>query len=77
MRGKWCCPPYRDKVADHNALDGAGGVGGRASAGEGILFYAAIAPDALLAKIQNVFRPIPECGTVTGLVDAGIARALQ
>ena len=26
------------KTADHNALDGAGGVGGRASAGEGILF---------------------------------------
>ena len=65
------------KAADHNALDGAGGVGGRASAGEGILFYVAIAPNILLAQIQNVFRPVPECGTVAGLVDAGIARALQ
>ena len=65
------------KAADHNALDGAGGVGGRASAGEGILFYVAIAPNILLAQIQNVFRPVPECGAVAGLVDAGIARALQ
>ena len=65
------------KAADHNALDGAGGVGGRASAGEGILFYVAIAPNILLAKIQDIFRPIPECGAVAGLVDAGIARALQ
>ena len=65
------------KTADHNALDGAGGVGGRASTGEGILFYGAIAPNILLAQIQNVFRPVPECGTVTGLVDAGITRALQ
>ena len=65
------------KTADHNALDGAGGVGGRASAGEGILFYVAIAPNILLAKIQNIFRPVPECGAVAGLVDAGIARALQ
>ena len=65
------------KTADHNALDGAGGVGGRASAGEGILFYIAIAPNILLAKIQNVFRPVPECGAVAGLVDAGIACALQ
>ena len=65
------------KTADHNALDGAGGVGGRASAGEGILFYVAIAPNILLAQIQDIFRPIPECGAVAGLVDAGIARALQ
>ena len=65
------------KAADHNALDGAGGVGGRASAGEGILFYVAIAPNILLAKIQDIFRPVPECGAVAGLVDVGIARALQ
>ena len=65
------------KTANHNALDGAGGVGGRARAGEGILFYVAIAPNILLAKIQDIFRPIPECGAVAGLVDAGIARALQ
>ena len=65
------------KTADHNALDGAGGVGGRASAGEGILFYVAIAPNILLAQIQDIFRPVPECGAVAGLVDAGIARALQ
>ena len=65
------------KTADHNALDGAGGVGGRASAGEGILFYVAIAPNILLAKIQDIFRPVPECGAVAGLVDVGIARALQ
>ena len=65
------------KTADHNALDGAGGVCGRASAGEGILFYVAIAPNILLAKIQDIFRPVPECGAVAGLVDAGIARALQ
>ena len=65
------------KAADHNALDSAGGVCGRASAGEGILFYVAIAPNILLAKIQNIFRPIPECGAVADLVDAGIARALQ
>ena len=65
------------KTADHNALDGAGGVGGRARAGEGILFYVAIAPNILLAQIQDVFRPVPECGAVAGLVDAGIARALQ
>ena len=65
------------KTADHNALDGAGGVGGRASAGEGILFYVAIAPNVLLAKIQDIFRPVPECGAVAGLVDAGITRALQ
>ena len=65
------------KTADHNALDGAGGVGGRASAGEGILFYVAIAPNILLAQIQDIFRPIPECGAVAGLVDAGIACALQ
>ena len=65
------------KAADHNALDGAGGVGGRASAGEGILFYVAIAPNILLAQIQDIFRPVPECGAVAGLVDAGIARTLQ
>ena len=65
------------KTADHNALDGAGGVGGRASAGEGILFYVAIAPNILLAQIQDIFRPVPECGAVAGLVDTGIARALQ
>ena len=65
------------KTADHNALDGAGGVGGRASAGEGILFYVAIAPNILLAQIQDIFRPVPECGAVAGLVDAGIACALQ
>ena len=65
------------KTADHNALDGADRVGGRASAGEGILFYVAIAPNILLAKIQDIFRPVPECGAVAGLVDAGIARALQ
>ena len=65
------------KTADHNALDGAGGVCGRARAGEGILFYIAIAPNILLAQIQDIFRPIPECGAVAGLVDAGIARALQ
>ena len=65
------------KTADHNALDGAGGVCGRARAGEGILFYVAIAPNILLAKIQDIFRPIPECGAVAGLVDAGIARAFQ
>ena len=65
------------KTANHNALDGAGGVGGRASAGEGILFYVAIAPNILLAKIQDIFRPVPECGAVADLVDAGIARALQ
>ena len=65
------------KTADHNALDGAGGVCGRASAGEGILFYVAIAPNILLAQIQNIFRPVPECGAVAGLVDAGIARAFQ
>ena len=65
------------KTADHNALDGAGGVGGRARAGEGILFYVAIAPNILLAKIQDIFRPVPECGAVAGLVDAGITRALQ
>ena len=65
------------KTADHNALDGAGGMGGRASAGEGILFYVAIAPNILLAKIQDIFRPVPECGAVAGLVDAGITRALQ
>ena len=52
------------KTADHNALDGAGGVGGRASAGEGILFYVAIAPNILLAQIQDIFRPVPECGAV-------------
>ena len=65
------------KTANHNALDSAGGVGGRASAGEGILFYVAIAPNILLAKIQDIFRPVPECGAVAGLVDAGITRALQ
>ena len=65
------------KAANHNALDGAGGVCGRARAGEGILFYVAIAPNILLAQIQDIFRPVPECGTVAGLVDAGIARALQ
>ena len=65
------------KTANHNALDGAGGVGGRASAGEGILFYVAIAPNILLAQIQDIFRSIPECGAVADLVDAGIARALQ
>ena len=65
------------KAADHNALDSAGGVCGRARAGEGILFYVAIAPNILLAKIQDIFRPIPECGAVAGLVDAGITRALQ
>ena len=65
------------KTADHNALDSAGGVCGRACAGEGILFYVAIAPNILLAQIQNIFRPVPECGAVAGLVDAGIARALQ
>ena len=65
------------KTADHNALDGAGGVCGRASAGEGILFYVAIAPNILLAKIQDIFRPVPECGAVAGLVDTGIACALQ
>ena len=65
------------KTADHNALDGAGGVGGRASTGEGILFYVAIAPNSLLAKIQDIFRPVPECGAVADLVDAGIACALQ
>ena len=52
-------------------------MGGRASAGEGILFYVAIAPNILLAKIQDIFRPVPECGAVAGLVDVGIARALQ
>ena len=65
------------KAADHNALDGAGGVCGRARAGEGILFYVAIAPNILLAQIQNVFRPVPECGAVADLVDTGIACALQ
>ena len=65
------------KTADHNALDSAGGVCGRARAGEGILFYVAIAPNILLAQIQDIFRPVPECGAVAGLVDAGIARALQ
>ena len=65
------------KTADHNALDSAGGVCGRASAGEGILFYVAIAPNILLAQIQDIFRPVPECGAVAGLVDAGITRALQ
>ena len=65
------------KAADHNALDGAGWVGGRARAGEGILFYVAIAPNILLAQIQDIFRPVPECGAVAGLVDAGIARAFQ
>ena len=65
------------KAADHNALHSAGGVCGRASAGEGILFYVAIAPNILLAKIQDIFRPVPECGAVADLVDAGIARALQ
>ena len=65
------------KTADHNALDSAGGVCGRASAGEGILFYVAIAPNILLAKIQDIFRPVPECGAVAGLVDAGITRSLQ
>ena len=29
-------------------------MGGRASAGEGILFYVAIAPNILLAKIQEM-----------------------
>ena len=65
------------KAADHNALDGAGRVGGRASAGEGIFFYVAIAPNILLAKIQDIFRPVPECGAVADLVDAGITRTLQ
>ena len=65
------------KTADHNVLDGAGRMCGRASAGEGILFYVAIAPNILLAQIQDIFRPVPECGAVAGLVDAGIARALQ
>ena len=65
------------KAADHNALDGAGGVCGRASTSEGILFYVAIAPNILLAQIQDIFRPVPECGAVAGLVDAGIACALQ
>ena len=65
------------KTADHNVLDGAGGVCGRARAGEGILFYVAIAPNILLAQIQDIFRPVPECGAVAGLVDTGIARALQ
>ena len=65
------------EFANHDALNGIGRMCGGTRAREGVLIHRAIAPYALIPKIQDILCTVSEGGSVIKLIDIVIVRALQ